>query len=291
MADKDLFRLPPRDGIAPAYRRWGGAVPPRAVMVVAHGMGEHSGRYRDPLNALIDEGVLVYAIDHRGHGHTAWPDLPFGDFGPGGFAGVVEDLLSLVDHARAEHPALPLVLFGHSMGSMIAQAFLLAHAERIDGLILCGPAAVDVIAAAAMRDPGIFASLNQPFEPARTPFDWLSRDPDQVDAYLADRFCGFSLVPGSFADLLGQGAGLADLARLARIPHDLPVLVISGEMDPLNVQLNALVPLVERYRAAGLRIVTRTYPEARHEILNEINRAEVLSDIAQWLDGVGLRAA
>jgi alpha-beta hydrolase superfamily lysophospholipase len=152
----------------------------------------------------------------------------------------------------------------------------------IDALALSGSAAVDVVAKAA-SDPTIFFNLNASFEPARTPFDWLSRDPSQVDLYLADPWCGFALVPESFGSLLAQGPRLADPAELAKIPAELPIYVFSGDRDPLYGDLGAVEPLIARYKAAGLNVSTRIYKGARHEVLNETNRDEVVTDLLAWL--------
>lgn len=278
------FALRQRDGIALACRRWRSDETARYVLIVAHGMGEHSARYRAPLAPLAARGAVIYALDHRGHGHSAGPGYPLGDYGPGGFAGVVADLAALVVLARAENPGLPAVLFGHSMGSMIAQAFVLDHHDLIDALVLCGSAAVDVLAQAGQADPDLFAHINRPFEPARTAFDWLSRDEAQVDLYLADPLCGFSLVPHSFGDLLGHAAQLADPALLAMIPGTLPLLIMSGDQDPLHSLLGGLEPLIARYRLTGLTPDVHLYPGGRHEILNEVDRDKVVSDLSNWIE-------
>lgn len=280
------FTLRPRDGIALEVRKWTGRVRPRAVLVVAHGMGEHADRYCVPLTPLIARGIVTYALDHRGHGAGARANGTLGDYGPGGIAGVVLDVGALVEQARDENPGLPVVLLGHSMGSMIAQAFVLDHAALIDGLALSGSAAVDVVAAVGAANPDLFGALNSPFAPGRTGFEWLSRDEAEVDAYVADPLCGFSLVPGSMLELFGQGAALADPGRLAAIPRDLPIWIASGDADPLYSLLGAVEPLIARDRAAGLKVEARIYPGARHEILNETNRAEVVADLGNWLDRV-----
>ncbi|MGD9472492.1 MAG: alpha/beta fold hydrolase [Novosphingobium sp.] len=285
---EQALALRARDGIALAVRKWNAPdLPVRAVMVVAHGMGEHSGRYRGPLGPVIASGVQTYALDHRGHGQSIVPGGEPGDYGPGGFAGVVSDLHALVLQARAENPGLPLILLGHSMGSMMTQAFVLDHSDAIDGLVLTGSAAVDVLAAAGATNPAILESLNIPFEPARTPFDWLSRDEHEVDLYLTDPLCGFGLTPTSFIELFSQGAALADPARIAAIRHDLPIWMASGDQDPLHSMLNALTPLTGRYRAAGLDLSTTLYPGARHEILKETNRDEVIGDLMRFIDTIG----
>lgn len=281
--EEEVFRLRARGGHAPLARRWSAGAPPRAMLVVAHGMGEHSGRYLAPIAPIIRRGVDVAAIDHRGHGEDARAAASLGDYGEGGFAGVEADLLALVDWARtAAPPAAPVILLGHSMGSMIAQAFAIDHGDRLDGLILSGSVAVDHIPAGG--DPAwLIAALNAPFEPARTPFDWLSRDEAEVDLYLADPLCGFGLTEASFASLAAEGPRLADPASLAAIPDDLPIYIFSGDMDPLHCVLGGVTPLIERYRAAGKNIASRLYEGGRHEMLNETNRAEVVGDLWRWL--------
>lgn len=283
MIDERLFALRERDGIALAARTWSNGASPRAVMVVAHGMGEHSARYRAPLTPLIEDGIRIYALDHRGHGASVPAGGTFGDFAPGGYAGVVSDLGALVDLARAENPGVPLVLFGHSMGSMIAQGYVLDASDRIDALVLCGSVAVDIVAQTAATNPEIFAAMNAPFEPGRTGFEWLSRDEAQVDRYVADPWCGFSLNPESFGDLLSHGTPLADPVAIGRIRKDLPIDIISGDHDPLVLVVHGLDPLVRRYRDAGLQVDFTLYPYARHEILNETNQAEIVRDLKGWI--------
>lgn len=276
-----------RDGIALEVRRWlADGVTARGVLVVAHGMGEHADRYRTPLEPILRSGLVGYALDHRGHGAGAQAAGMLGDYGPGGFAGVVADLVALVEQARSENQGLPVILLGHSMGSMIAQAFVLDHSELIDGLALSGSAAVDVVATNGSGEVDLFSALNSPFAPGRTGFEWLSRDEAEVDRYVADPLCGFSLVDASMGELFGQGATLADPARLAGIRGDLPVWIASGDADPLHSLLGAVEPLIVRYRAAGLEVEATLYPEARHEIFNESNRNEVVGDLKDWVNGV-----
>ena len=279
------FTLSRPDGQALAGYIWARAAKPRAVLVVSHGMGEHARRYRPALAKLIDSGIAIYALDQRGHGETiALSGLEPGDYGPGGFAAVVEDLAALVERARQDHPGTPVGLLGHSMGSVSGQAFLLDHADKLDAAVLVGTTAVDLLAAAMAQATDAMAGLNSPFEPARTPCDWLSRDEAQVDAYIADPFCGFSLVPTSMIDLLSQAGRLADPAQLSRIPPTLPLYILVGDCDVLTTHFGALQPLVDRYVAAGLTPVVAQYPGGRHEILNEINRDEVVDDLLVWLD-------
>lgn len=281
------FTLSRPDGQSLACYHWSNGEKPRAVVVVAHGMGEHAQRYRPALATLIESGIAIYALDHRGHGATiALSDREAGDFGPGGFDAVVADLAALVETVRTESPGIPVLLLGHSMGSFIGQAFLIDHGSLIDGAVLVGTTAVDLLAEAMAKEPDALAALNRPFEPARTPCDWLSRDEREVDAYIADPLCGFSLVPDSMISLLSQGARLADPKQLARIPPSLPLYILVGASDVLITAFGRLEPLVERYKAAGLEPMVAIYPEGRHEILNEVNRGEVVGNLLGWLDRV-----
>jgi alpha-beta hydrolase superfamily lysophospholipase len=246
-------------------------------------MGEHARRYPPALERLIETGIDVYALDHRGHGATARNAAQLGDLGTGGFAALAGDLVALTRIAKDANPGLPVVLLGHSLGSMVAQLFAVEHSDLIAALALSGTAAVDQVAVAA-RDPQVFTRLNASFEPARTPFDWLSRDEREVDAYIADPLCGFALQPESFGSVLSYGEYLANPLQLARIRRDLPVYVFGGEHDPLNRDLNALQSVIDRYRSAGLSVVAQIYPGARHEILNEINRAQVVGALGDWIN-------
>lgn len=283
--EETFFRLREQGGLAPLARRWSSGEPVRAVMAVSHGMGEHAGRYLAPLEPIIRKGIDIVAIDHRGHGADALAADRLGDYGDGGFQAVESDLLALLDWARAAEPDVPLILFGHSMGSMIAQALAIDHGERLDGLVLSGSVAVDHIPAGG--DPaGLIAALNSPFEPSRTPFDWLSRDAAEVDLYLADPLCGFGLTEASFASLAAEGPRLADPAAIAAIPDRLPIYIFSGDRDPLHCVLGGVTPLIERYRAAGLKVESRLYEAGRHEMLNETNRAEVVGDLWRWLEPI-----
>src|SRR5262249_22022474 len=176
------FGFTSADGLRIACARWESRGPVRGVVQIAHGMGEHLGRYAGTVTALASAGLTVYGNDHRGHGHTAPSPADLGDFGEGGFDLLVEDMARLSRIAREEFPGRPLILLGHSMGSFAAQQYVLEHSHEIDGLVLSGSGALDALAqAAGAAAPGENV-LNARFEPARTPFDWLSRDRAVVDA-------------------------------------------------------------------------------------------------------------
>lgn len=268
-----------------AYR-WSSDAPVRGILQVAHGMGEHALRYREPLAPIIESGIVVYANDHRGHGRTAPNAGALGDFGPAGFAALASDMAKLTDIARAENPGKPLVLLGHSMGSFALQLYLLDHSRKIDGAVLSGSAALDCLAAGMNTGQGL-KSFSAAIENPRTDFDWLSRDPAEVDKYIADPLCGFSATEASQAGMFAALMRTFDPQALKAIRGDLPLYIFAGDRDPVNGNLAWLRPLADRYRAAGVKnLQTKFYKDGRHEMLNEINRADVVRDLAGWIDAV-----
>jgi alpha-beta hydrolase superfamily lysophospholipase len=273
------------DGQKITTYRWDAPGPPRAALQVTHGMGEHALRYGKFAEAMNERGLVVYAQDHRGHGATAGEGV-LGDLGEGGWLGLVGDIGLLSAEIRAQHPGLPLILLGHSMGSFAVQQYLLDHSADADAVILTGTAVIDLLEPALDLDqPLDLAMFNAAFQPARTGYDWLTRDEAIVDAYIADPRCGFGLETGAAKAMFAGARRLADPAEVAGMRPDLSVYIAAGESDPVNGQLALLAPLADRYQAAGLADVTvRTYPQARHEILNEINNAEVIAEISSWVD-------
>jgi len=282
------FTYPARDGVEIVGYRWDPAGAPRAAVQLTHGMGEHVQRYGALARALTGRGLVVYGQDHRGHGATARSADELGQLGPDGWTQLVDDIDLLVSRIRAEQPGLPLVLLAHSMGSFAVQQYLLDHSDRIDAVVLTGTTALDQLEPALDLDQPIdLAAFNAAFSPARTEFDWLSRDEAIVDAYIADPRCGFGIDTDSAKDMFAGARRMADPGQVAAMRPDLPLYIAAGESDPVNANLALLNVLVDRYRAAGLTDVTvRTYPGARHEILNETNRDKVVASILDWLDQV-----
>jgi alpha-beta hydrolase superfamily lysophospholipase len=275
------------DGTPIRVYQWKGSAPVRGIVQIAHGMGEHSLRYRLVAHALVNAGYAVYANDHRGHGELAANANALGDFGPQGFPVLVDDMTYVTRTARDAHKGKPLVLLGHSMGSFAAQLYLLDHSDLLDGVALSGTTALDLLGAAAMSGRWKLEDLNASFEPARTPFDWLSRDKAEVDAYIADPLCGFNVDAESYGSLFAVAPRLATAAEIGRIRRDLPIFLFVGDLDPVNAKLTWFQPLVDRYREAGLTDVSwHVYGNARHEVLNEINRAEVVANLLAWIDRV-----
>ena len=288
--EERTFTFEGRDGLALFTRRWSadgrGPGDATAAVEIAHGMGEHSARYARFGEALVAAGYVVYAYDHRGHGHTVHDPSELGHFGADGWNALVDEMRMVGEQIDAETGGLPRAVFAHSMGSFALQQLLLDHSDTMRAAILSGTSAVDALAGAVPADdsPADLTAFNAPFEPARTAFDWLSRDPAEVDKYVADPLCGFGVANESLREMATEAPRAADPDALARIRNDLPLLMISGSEDPLAGGL-ALVDLVaQRYRDAGLTdVTTKWYAGARHELLNETNRDEVTADVIAWL--------
>jgi alpha-beta hydrolase superfamily lysophospholipase len=293
--------LSPDDIITDSYgievftKRWN-VSDPRGLVLVSHGASEHCLRYDRFARALNDAGFSVAALDHRGHGRTA-ASSGAGVMGPGGGESVISDLHELRESAVAEQAAgVPVFLFGHSMGSLIGLGYLTRHSAGLTGGVLCGfPADLENAAAlGAMLAEAVaggmgdapfdgLAQNNAAFEPARTGFDWLSRDPVEVDRYVADPMCGDGnpITFGYLADLFGVVGPAAD--ALGAI--SCPVLVIAGDQDPAAGMGAFASGLATALSAADVATDLTLYPGARHELLNETNRDDVTADIVSWLSG------
>src|SRR6266446_4980305 len=290
MSTPERFQFKSDDGLSIACVKWGNHRGVRGVVQIAHGLGEYIGRYGELADILVRDGFVVYGNDHRGHGLTAKLSGSFGDFGPGGFDQLVEDMVSLRVIAKNEHPDKPYILLGHSMGSFAAQQFVLDHSHSIDGLALSGSGALDGLARVAQSvaaGEDLMKLMNAGFEPARTSSDWLSRDNAQVDAFIDDPLCFPSLKPESMQSFLDAFPRLADPREIRKIRDDLPVYIFSGSDDPVGQRLEGVLVLIDRYRSAGLTSIAQDfYSGARHEMLHEINRRDVITNLLVWLSGI-----
>ncbi len=276
-------------------------------MQIAHGVAEHGGRYARLAGVLTAAGYAVYAGDHRGHGLTARTPEDLGFFAErDGWRRCVADLWQLNRRIAAELPGLPIVLIGHSMGSFMVHQFISEHGGALAGVVLSGTAGGLPAGAAIVRVLArlerlrlgprgksellsrlTFGAFNKPFEPARTAFDWLSRDEAEVDKYVADPLCAFPLSVQLTIDVLDAIGTVTSTVRQSCVPKDLPVHVIAGTRDPVGENTRSVAKLLDAYRSAGLERVThRFYPEVRHELFNELNRSEVTDDVLAWLNDV-----
>ncbi|HVK34767.1 MAG TPA: alpha/beta hydrolase [Microlunatus sp.] len=276
------------DGLTLTTYAWNEVSEPKAVVQLSHGLAEHAGRYDRLATALNGAGYLVFAHDHPGHGATGEAAGSLGSFGAAGWAGLVADVATVGPWIAEQHPDLPRFLIGHSMGSFALQQVIVDHSELWSGVVLSGTTALDLLlqgmAAAGGDASGDLSAFNAGFE-HRTGYEWLSRDEVEVDLYVADPWCGFEASPEVMPQMFGAAQRLADPSALAGIRSDLPILVVSGDADPLAGGGALIEAVGQRYRDAGIAEVTvRLFPGARHEIFNETNRDEVASAVIDWLD-------
>lgn len=284
---------------------WIPAVPVRAIVEVSHGVSEHILRYESLAAYLTERGFAVIGHDHLGHGSSVIPGAPRLYLGPpGSWETATRDLDTCRRLARKRFGRLPLFLLGHSMGSFLARTYLIRYPGTVDGAILVGtgqmsPAVLAVgsaLARAECRRLGetqisplverlAFGPYNKPFSPARTPYDWLSLDPSNVDAYLADPLCGGIPTVGLFRELLYGLRLIRDPQALRNMNLATPVLFLSGAMDPVGGCGRGVQAAFRSFRRAVVRDVSlRLYPQLRHEILNEASREDVYQDLCQWLE-------
>lgn len=291
----------PQDGQALFVRTWLPDGEPRAVVQMAHGMAEHSGRYERFARALTDAGYAAWMHDHRGHGETSSEPADRGYYADDhGWDTVVEDIHTVALAIDAAHPGLPVFFFGHSMGSLLGRDYVTRYGQSLAGAVFSGTASDagllgrvgQVVATVEARLRGrratsrlmnalTFGSYNKAFKPAQTDFDWLSRDPEEVRRYVEDPRCGEVFTAGFFADLLDGINRLPGLVE--RVPVGLPVLFVSGDVDPVGGR--GVEAIADAMRAAGVQDVTvRLYPEGRHELLNDTVREDVTAEIIGWFD-------
>ena len=284
--------------------RWLPQGEPKAVLQIVHGIAEFVERYDEFARYLTGLGYVVVAEDHMGHGQSINGGGIRGYF-HGGWFTAVEDTYRLLQDTKAQYPNIPYVLFGHSMGSFMARTILCRYPDSgISAAIICGtgwqpafalPALCKTLELVCSRGDEtkpnqtlqnlVFGSYNRKVEHPRTPYDWLSRDADIVDAYIAHPLCGFTASAGLLRDLV-QGIHFVEQPNhLAAMRKNLPVFFIAGGDDPVGNYGKGVQKTAEAFRKAGLTDVSvRIYPLCRHEILNEINRQEIFEDISQWLD-------
>lgn len=293
--------LEAEDGHRIHLQSWASGDNPRGVIQMLHGLGEHIGRYDRFANAALGRGYVVYGHDHRGHGRSEGERGYFAD--AQGWHKVIEDVRLVNDHIRESHPALPVVLLGHSMGSFIAETFAMHYGERLRALLLSGsswPLRIQTLPGrllakleslrvgkrgnSAMVNALGFNAFNRPFRPIRTEMDWLSRDEAEVDRYIADPLCGGPFTCGLWLDFLGGLYELGSDHALTRIPADLPILITGGSADPVGGEKGMTRLAMHYMQTLHQRVKLKIYPDGRHEMLNETNRDEVTADWLDWID-------
>ncbi|WP_428244183.1 alpha/beta fold hydrolase [Gynuella sp.] len=290
------------------YRAWL-AREPVASVLIAHGISEHAQRYEEFAEYLTEHGINVWAVEHRGHGEHCEPEHLGHYADQDGWHKVVSDVNQLKCHIKNTSRDMPLTLLGHSMGSYIAMAAVMAEGEGCDGLLLTGSGLnsslllrfgimVATLEKLRLGARGIshlvnvlpFKNFNRYFKPNRSEFDWLSRDNTQVDKYLADPLCGFPCSNQLWIDFLRGQIGLSRMKNVQPLPPDLPVYLVSGKKDPVGFFGAGVRKLASLMTASGVRQVEVTLiNDARHEVINETNANEVWEMLRQWIQTVSIR--
>ncbi len=285
---------------------WAPEGAPRGVIQILHGLAEHAGRYDRFARAACAQGWAVIAQDHRGHGASVSSPADRGHAGDvDGWTACVNDAVQVAELAVGLWPGVPLVLFGHSMGSTLAVHVARQSPSRFAAVVLSGPTGV----VGPLRVFGLWATrferwrlgcrgrskllhalsfgdFNKAFRPNRTEYDWLSRDPAEVDKYANDPLCGFIVTTQHWFDHLTALGLLDDVPALQGLAPSVPWLVFAGSDDPASQATRRLPPLVANLQEAGVvSVLYKVWSGGRHELLNEVNRDDVTDHVLGWLDG------
>lgn len=284
-------------------------IKPKAIVQLSHGMVEHVMRYEEFAKALTDAGYIFSAHDHRGHGSTAEHAVEkgVGDFGvlaeKDGFNRVVDDVDEIILRASHDFPGLKVVLFGHSFGSFVSQSYIEKYASHISACILCGtrgPKPLEVVSGKILCQIVCkiygrkhiskfinyitFGANNRRIKNPKTGSDWLTRDENVVKSYKHDKWCTFTPTAGFYEDMLYGLSQIHKKEFLSAIPKNLPVFLIAGDADPVGDYGKTVQLLYNIYKDNNMEDVTlKLYQDARHELLNEINKSEVTKDILNWI--------
>ena len=306
MVSSQVFTFSSSDGIHDVSAiRWLPEGTPRGVVQLVHGISEYMGRYDSFARYLTQHGFAVVGHDHLGHGKTAKDPTEYGWFGDkDGWKYVLEDTHALRELAGKAWPDLPYFLMGHSMGSFVVRGYLMFWPGTVDGAILSGTGQEPPLTVAAGKVlSGLFTRLSGPrahsrllnalsmgaynkqFRPNRTGADWISRDTAVVDAYCADPLCRFLPTVSMFHDMMAGLQLLAKKENLQKMDRDTPVYFFSGDKDPVGASGKGVQKVAGWFKESGVKDVTvKLYPEGRHEMLNETNKADVYQDVLDWLE-------
>lgn len=296
----DTFYLTASDGVEVFVRSWC-VEAPKGVMQIVHGMNEHSGRYAEFAEFLNDWGYDVYATDHRGHGQTVGDPQKVGYIGENGFTLMVEDeeMLRQFIGEKYNHQ-IPQYILGHSMGSFIIQRFIQIYGDGLAGVILMGSCGYNNMAKmgrhvakmiekknnderSTFLEKVVMSSYNKKTK-KETPYDWLASDPQVMKNFMADPYCAKVFPPSFYRQLLQWLVDIFDKDEIARIPKKLPLLLVAGTQDPVGLYGRGMLSLHIQYKNHGTEDLDMyLYEDSRHEVLNDVEKKQVMDDILTWL--------
>lgn len=307
MSNTQEFYFPSSDGVHQSYAKvWfpeDGT--PRAIVQLVHGVAEYIGRYDHFARFLAGHGFLVCGEDHLGHGKTAMQDSRFGWFAEhDGWTLVTADIRKLRQQMGEQYPGIPYFLMGHSMGSFLTRTYLCRYPGTVDGAILSGTGQeAPALVASGKLLAGLIGAFrgtdhvsplvhnlslgayNKQFAPNRTTADWISRDKQVVDTYMADPLCQFIPTVGMYRDMLGGLQYISSRRALSQMDPTTPIYLFSGDKDPVGTCGKGVRKVYGYFKDAGTAdLELKLYPEGRHEMLNETNRDEVYTDVLSWLE-------
>lgn len=277
----------------------------RAIVQISHGMIEYVDRYEEFAEYLTARGILVVGNDHLGHGQSVMSEAEWGFFASGDASGkVVRDLHTLTLRMRREYPAVPYFLLGHSMGSFMARRYAMTYGSEITGAIFVGTGnqpklvvrfgkmLVEFLSIfygeryrSKLVEQVVFGAYNKRFKPARTKYDWLSRHQENVDKYSKDRACTFLFTLNGYKTLFSTLLFIEDSKNINKLPSKLPILLLSGEDDPVGDYGKAVRKVYMIYKKLGIKDLSlKLYPQDRHEVMNEVDRKDVYAYLYSWVD-------
>ncbi|MBR5752897.1 MAG: lysophospholipase [Clostridia bacterium] len=304
---KEEFTFPSVVGDADIHAvSWKPDGPVKAVLQLVHGMAEYIDRYDGMARWFAERGIAVYGNDHLGHGLSVNDKYPLGYFGTKNEKGFVfrDDVKKLTDIAKEQNPGLPVILFGHSMGSFIARTYIAEYGAGLKAAVICGTAGPNPAIGAAKAATALFTktspkkggkvmnslafgTYNKKTD-KRTAFDWLSIDETNIDKYIADPLCGFLFSNQGFRDLITLNDYMVKPEVFDGAPADLPIFLIAGDEDPVGAYGTGVQQTYDAYKEGHSDVTMKLYEGKRHEIHNEVDGDVVYQDVLDFIEAKAL---
>ncbi len=274
----------------------------KGIIQLVHGMQEHIGRYTEFAEFLSQKGYIVIGHDHLGHGETVKNEEEYGHFSDKhGWSNLVDDIHKVQAFAKKEYPDLKYTIFGHSMGSLLVRTYITKYKDKIDKVIICGTSGkrLGIISGifliklmkiflgkkykSELIEYLVTGSFNKKFNPNRTVADWTSRDQESVDEFISDKKCLKNFTLQAYEDLL-KGSLYVSKQKNVNKSIKVPILITSGDKDPVGENAKGVIRVYKMFEKGNYEVDIRLFKDARHELLNEINKEEVFCYILNWIE-------